>query len=447
MIEYIEEQDQNNRKTKSLVLENFIGEGSFGKVFKVLEKNNNNICAAKILNEELKDETGEINLSISREIIILSKLDHLAVLKFILFSPFNFKHKPKPVIITEYASNGTLKNFIEAERSGRPIPSWNNTRKLIIAYGISSAMAYLHKNNIIHRDLKPDNILIDHFLNPKIADFGLSKGSGEDSFLDTFSKGTKGTPIYMSPEIWERNEYSELSDVYAYALILYELFTCERLFEKCHFFEIPIMVKKGYRPPFNKEIPAAYKDLIERCWRQIPYARPTFDQITIELKSDRNFITELVDEEEFYNYVKYIDEYESSFGKSKTKYFDGMLQSDKSTESADFKERITYSLKLFPFKEFTQLIKDKSRNLVRQAETDPEKQFVVGMNLVEGVNDFPRNVQLGVKYLKISYKSGNEDSVVYYIRMLIKGDYIPRNHKKAMKLLETRMKHNKSMYL
>ena len=50
---------------------------------------------------------------------------------------------------------------------------WNDTKKLITIFIITSRMKYLHSNNI-HRDLKPDNILMDDFLCPKIADFGLS---------------------------------------------------------------------------------------------------------------------------------------------------------------------------------------------------------------------------------------------------------------------------------
>lgn len=208
------------------IIQNKIGQGSFGKVYKVKSKINNEIYAAKISQKELEESTAEMKIDISREVSILSKLNHPSVLKFIFFSPTNFKHKPKPVIITEYAPNGTLKNFIELSQSN--IYNWDDTRKLITVYGIASAMSYLHSHDIIHRDLKPENILMDDFLFPKIADFGLSKINTiekVDSIIKSADGCIKGTPSYMASEIWFRVEYSKASDVYTFGLILFEIYT------------------------------------------------------------------------------------------------------------------------------------------------------------------------------------------------------------------------------
>lgn len=63
-----------------------------------------------------------------------------------------------------------MENLIQKEKySSNDI--LKNINKLIIIYGVASAMSYLHSHKILHRDLKPDNILIDDFLFPKIADF------------------------------------------------------------------------------------------------------------------------------------------------------------------------------------------------------------------------------------------------------------------------------------
>ena len=146
-----------------------IGKGSFGEVYKVKEKKTDQIFAAKIQKAMLDDK--EIIRGLIREVNIISKLNHPSIVKFIGFSPIDFGNDPRPVIITEYITNGTLTEQILLERRGVASDKWNDTTKLIILYGIASAMSFLHSNKIIHRDLKPENILMDENLYPKITDF------------------------------------------------------------------------------------------------------------------------------------------------------------------------------------------------------------------------------------------------------------------------------------
>lgn len=161
--------------------------------------------------------------------MVNSKLDHPNILKFIGISPFDFEKKPKFTIITELAANGSLENVLELERHGLSPSNWNDTKKLIIIYGIASGISYLHEHDIIHRDLKPDNILLNEYLLPKISDFGLSKVTDEDvKGINYKSKiEIKGTPVFLAPETWSNYEFTKASDVYAYGLIIYEIITGE----------------------------------------------------------------------------------------------------------------------------------------------------------------------------------------------------------------------------
>ena len=99
--------DSHTININDLILQRQIGEGSYGKVYLVKEKKTGNVFAAKKLKDELYNINNESILDLKREVNIISKLIHPAVIKFYGYSPTNFKNNPKPVI-TEYAANGSL---------------------------------------------------------------------------------------------------------------------------------------------------------------------------------------------------------------------------------------------------------------------------------------------------------------------------------------------------
>ena len=128
-----------------------IGEGSFGKVYIVQDKKTKQIYAAKIAKKKVEKENPKEMLNISREVNIISKIRHPSILQFIGYSPISFNKKSKPVIITEFSPNGTLKDILDLERKNKTVSGLDNTKKLIIIYGIANGMAYLHENSTIQK--------------------------------------------------------------------------------------------------------------------------------------------------------------------------------------------------------------------------------------------------------------------------------------------------------
>ncbi|KAK8857583.1 hypothetical protein M9Y10_015988 [Tritrichomonas musculus] len=320
-----------------------IGSGSFGDVYKAKEKRTGKIYAAKIS----KDTPRSVIRNLVREVNILSKLNHPSILSFVCFSLKNFNDEPYPVIITDYLPKGTLNDFIKLERQSTSDEKWNDTQKLIIIYGIASAMSYLHSHNIIHRDLKPDNILVDDNLNPKIADFGLSKinQSDQSSASMVSTLGLKGTIAYIPPEILNDYDYTKEGDVYAFSMIVYEIMTNIEPFKNCGMSTLISKVSKGIRPDLDQPMPESYKNLIEKCWSQDPSIRPSFDEIVKELKSDSGFITDLVDEGQYQDYIDYIDEYKVTFDKEKKMLsFDEFVKSKNKKNDPDAQYRAQYEV-------------------------------------------------------------------------------------------------------
>ncbi|KAK8889143.1 hypothetical protein M9Y10_033887 [Tritrichomonas musculus] len=217
----------------------------------------------------MKNETTDLRekeqINLVRELEIISQIQYESIMKFVGYSLNNFSNKQNPVLISEIHSNGSLAGILDLERHGCGIKGWDSTKKLINIYGIASAMKYLHNKNILHRDLKPDNVLLDEYLYPKLSDFGLSKeyfGKVIENCSDIL-----GTPPYISPEIWKKSDYTKASDVYAFAMIVFEIMTNE---EPAMQFRLPETICyhvafKKYRPKFNVPIPQCYKDLIEKC--------------------------------------------------------------------------------------------------------------------------------------------------------------------------------------
>lgn len=449
-----------------------IGHGSFGEVFMVREKKTGMIYAAKISISSIKANSNFMRETL-REINILSRVYHPSIIKFIGVSPTNFEKEPKPVIITEYFPNGSLKKLIDLSKKSRSPEKWNDTRKLITLYGIASGMAFLHSNNIMHRDLKPENILFDKYLLPMICDFGLSK---EENSIDQSLNSIKGTPIYIAPEIINDADYTTACDVYSFAIIAYQLFVNEDPFptEKTPI-KIYQKIAKGYRPEIFGPVDSNIVEMIKSCWEQNPSDRLTFDQIKETLKDPEFYSEMLIDEDVYNDYIDFVDGFICKYDENGPKFtpedfqeskkfkkiviqtqeesesdsedsfddYNSSINSMKSNSSRSSSSKSSSSSSsnksqknhLCPKKVFHRL-KIKCRMLVAKADTNANAQFKVGKLFIEGEKGFPKNVQLGVSYLNYSIENGNCEALHYYCRMLIDGTLIDKDIEKAYELLE-----------
>ena len=187
-----------------------IGGGSFGKVFKVRQKNTGKIYAMKVLNKLYLIQKQLLRYAIT-ECNVLKKSD----CPFIIKLHYSFQTPENLYMILDYCPIGDLSiqiqiNLFEEDEA-----------KFYIAELIL-AIEYLHKRDIIYRDLKPENILIDADGHIKLADFGLAK---ENVKNDVPNKTFCGSPQYLSPEMLSKEGTTKASDIYGIGAILFEMVT------------------------------------------------------------------------------------------------------------------------------------------------------------------------------------------------------------------------------
>lgn len=122
-------------------------------------------------------------------------------------------HNERPWLVMEYVEGQTLAD--EISRDGQLSPR----RVANIGAQLASALARAHEHRIVHRDIKPANVLIDKAGRPKISDFGIARGQGDDQL--TAIGFVTGTPGYLSPELARGEDPHPASDVWALGATLY----------------------------------------------------------------------------------------------------------------------------------------------------------------------------------------------------------------------------------
>lgn len=240
--------------------------------FLATNKKTKKIFAVKVMTTENMNE--KMLLYFIREIEVISQLNNYFLLHFTGLSM-----KPPYTIVTDYVSNGTLSSAIRHKKNA---PTISPTQKTKIAIGIAYGMKYLHQCDIIHRDLKSANILLNDKLLPVICDFGISRFHEQ-----TLVTRGIGTPHWMAPEMYSSTEYTKKVDVYAFAIILWEMLTEAIPYKGMKPQQILQEVNAGRRPELPYITPKELKTLVETCWHENPKIRPNFDQIIEVFKSGR----------------------------------------------------------------------------------------------------------------------------------------------------------------
>lgn len=204
---------------RKYILDDIIGQGGFGYVYKAHREDDGNIFAIKTTLPSFFDKSSENAFKNEIQAALEIRGDNVIRYEF-AHTGEKYPELP-PYIIMEYANNGTLQDIINQRKRTK---SFYSTEELFdifrqLANGMNDINSLL-----VHRDIKPENILLcDSVL--KITDFGLSKVAVEKTRTITFKGGR--TPLYMSPEAWDFSKNTIQMDIYSMGIIFYELAALE----------------------------------------------------------------------------------------------------------------------------------------------------------------------------------------------------------------------------
>ncbi|MFH1985569.1 MAG: protein kinase [Pseudomonadota bacterium] len=200
-------------KIGSYVVRNLLGKGGFGSVWEGLTPDGHPV-AIKVLNPDVIGNERAVR-KFFHEAIILSKMDHPNICRFIDFFPYEGNY----AIVMDFVKGSELKNILEAQKGPLPL----DTACRIAAQALD-AFHYAHMKDILHRDIKPENISVDDAGTVKIMDFGIAKLSTSESQQTSLFMIS---PRYTAPERFDAHNTEAVdhrSDIYSLGLVFYEMF-------------------------------------------------------------------------------------------------------------------------------------------------------------------------------------------------------------------------------
>ena len=274
---------------RNYIIEKQLGKGTYGVVYKVKNKEDNQIYVLKQislrgLSQKQKDE-------VKLEAQVLSKIKSQYVVKY-----YNsFEEEEKLNIIMEYCDSGDLNDFIERHKQTKYLLSENIVWKIFIK--ITLGLADIHKLNILHRDLKSLNIFLKKDEDIRVGDLGVAKILSQSNY---FAKTFIGTPYYLSPEICEDKPYNDKSDVWALGCILYELCTYQHPFTARSQGGLILKILNDHPKPINNYYSKELSDLINLIFDKNYQKRPSCLDI-LKMK----FVIEKAKSLGIYNDIKY----------------------------------------------------------------------------------------------------------------------------------------------